>query len=616
MKIFVITFAAFLICSPVFLFGQEKAPVAEDDYYNAFSLRTDTIHVLDNDYSYNEHPLKLYQVLSPSHGEMYWDDSLIYYTPNMYFAGIDTIKYWIIDTENMLFSEFALVYLQVENKSFDTLKINNIHCRINVCGVQFWDMENLSETMFEVPANSGVNAIFSLSLWMGDLNQNYDFHFAGDTWRYGEDYFPGPVMNSTAYTTEYDINWNRVWMLYQTDIDYHRAHWQDAGYEMIENILYWPAKSNPEFAPFYDININGVYDPESGDFPLIKGDQAIYYIYNDDRSVHTQSWGERIGAEIHTMYYAFDRPDDSTLNNTVFASYKIFNKSENDYHDYYLGFFNDIDIGCPNDDYLGTDTVLNSLYGYNSMPYDCSYQYPNNYGDYPPAISLTALNFNITSTMSFYGIWPDPTTTPTFFREYYNYFQAIWRDSTHLTIGGQGYGGTESTMFVYPGNPITGEGWSEVSANNESYDKKGLVSVGPYNFNAGESIELEFAMVFARDYSGGDFAHLNSVGLLKNRITQLIDYYNNSFGVEELQAPQMEFEIYPNPSNNFIIVKTTNNQKNLKYSIYNILGETLMSGIIKNTNQAQINLEKLNNGIYFIRISDGKTFATRKIIKQ
>ncbi|MCD4771953.1 MAG: T9SS type A sorting domain-containing protein [Bacteroidales bacterium] len=612
MKIFVSILTVLLMCSSDVLYGQEKEPIAENDYYDVLSLRSDTLRILENDFAFDEHPFKLFQVLPPSHGEIYWDDSLIYFTPDMYFAGIDSIKYRIIDTENMLFSELATVYLQVENFSFDTLKTNNIHCRINSCGVQFWNMED--KALFEVPANSGINAFFSQSLWMGGFDQYEDLHVAGDTWRYYIDYFPGPVMDSTAYTSEYNINWNRVWMLYKTDIDYHCAHWQDTGYEMIENIYTWPAKSDPELAPFYDLDGNGDYNPENGDYPLIKGDQAIYFIFNDDRAEHTQSGGERIGAEIHTMYYAFNRPDDSTLNNTIFASYKIINKSENDYHDYLIGFYTDFDIGCSWDDYTGTDTVLNSFYGYNGMPYDCSYQYPNNYGDYPPAISLTALNFNITSTITFFG-YQYPTSEPYQDFEFYNYLKAIWCDSTNLTIGNQGYGGTEPTMFIYPGNPVTGEGWSEISANNVPYERHGLISTGQYNFNAGESIELEFALVFARDYSGGDFAHLNSVGLLKNRITQLIDYYNNSFGIDDIKEPQMDIEVYPNPSNNFIIIKSTGNLQNFKYSIYNILGETLMSGTIQNSHQTQINLEKLNNGIYFIRISDGKTFATRKIIK-
>ncbi len=608
------TLTILIICLATIAFAQDKTPIAEDDYYDAFSLRTDTLRVLINDYAYDEHPFKQFFVMAPQYGHIDWGDSLIYYTPDMYFAGPDMIKYRIIDTENMLFSELATVYLNVENKGMDTLRVNNVNCRINACGLQFWNMED--DFLFEVPANSGLNSLFSQSLWMGGFGQDENLHVAGDRYRQSAvDYFPGPVMDSAVYTADYDINWNRVWMLYQTEIDYHRAHWQDAGYEMIENIFEWPAGPDPELAPFYDFDGNGGYNPENGDFPLIKGDQAVYYILNDDRDVHSQTNGEKLGVEIQAMYYAYHRPADSTLDNTVFASYKIINKSENDYHDYLIGFFNYFELGCFTDNYLGTDTVLNSLYGYNMMPYDCEFQYPNSYGDFPPAMSLTALNFDISSTIAFEG-YGAPTNSPQQDYEYYNYLKSVWRDSTHLTVGGQGYGGTESTMFIFPGDPVSGEGWSEVSANNGRSGNSCLMSAGPYNLNAGESIELDFALVFARDYSGGPSAHLNSVSLLKERIAEVQEFYEESLGEEELEFPQKEVEIYPNPFADIITIKTYSNSQNLTYSVFDILGEELVSGTIQNKHQTQINLGKLNSGIYFIHISDGENSVTRKIIKQ
>jgi hypothetical protein len=256
------------------------------------------------------------------------------------------------------------------------------------------------------------------------------------------------------------------------------------------------------------------------------------------------------------------------------------------------------------------------MYGYNATPIDCSNQYPNNYGALPPAISFTALNFDIASTMTFYGWGNVPTSDPQNATEYYNYLKAIWRDSTHLTYGAQGYGGNEPAMFVYPGDPVTGDGWSEVSANNEINDRRGTASAGPYNLAAGESIELDFALVFARAYSGLNLPNLNSVELLKQRIEAVRSYYDNSLGEEELQFPKLEVEIYPNPFVGFVTIKTAGNAKNLIYSVFDILGETQLFGNIHKQTQTLINLEKLNSGIYFIRISNGENFVTKKIICQ
>jgi len=87
-------------------------------------------------------------------------------------------------------------------------------------------------------------------------------------------------------------------------------------------------------------------------------------------------------------------------------------------------------------------------------------------------------------------------------------------------------------------------------------------------------------------------------------------------GEEELQYPQMEVEIYPNPFADFITIKSVNNLQNLTYSVFDVLGEEMISGIVENNNQSQVNLKKLNRGIYFIRIFDGRTFVTRKLLKQ
>jgi hypothetical protein len=612
MKKLTFTLATILICLTTVSFVRGQAPVANDDYYDVFSMRTDTLRVLENDFAFDEHAFKLQHAFSPGHGEIDFDDSLIYLTPDMNFKGVDSLNYIIIDLENNLWSEMATVYLNIDNKGFDTLNTNNIRCRINANGTQFWDMDE--ETLFEAPANSGINALFSQSLWMGAFDQGEVLHVAGYTYAWdGSDFYPGPVMEDASYTNEYDVNWNRVWMLHQTDIDFHRANWQEPGYEMIENISTWPAHFDPSLAPFYDVDGNEDYNPENGDFPLISGDQAIYFVFNDDRGQHAQTNGEKLAMEIHAMYYAYDRPEDSTLNNTIFASYKTINKSGNDYHDYYLGFFNDFDIGCMIDDYVGTDTVLNSMYGYNTTPIDSTFCQIN-YGNYPPALSFTALNFDIASTMSFHGYGEVPTKLPEVDFEYYNYLKAIWLDSTHLTAGGQGYGGAEPINYIYPGNPVTGEGWSEVSANNEIDDRRGLVSTGPYSLDPDDEIELDFALVFARDYTGGDLANLNSVSLLKERIAEVQDFYDGSLGEEEFQLPQVDVEIYPNPFDEFITIKSDINSQNLSYSVFDIIGEVIISGTVQN-NQSQINLKNLIKGIYFIRVSDGRIFETRKIIK-
>ena len=72
--------------------------------------------------------------------------------------------------------------------------------------------------------------------------------------------------------------------------------------------------------------------------------------------------------EVHAMVYAFDAPNDEALSNTIFVNYKFFNRSTNDYHDTYLGLWNDWDIGYAWDDYVGCDVQRGSSFAYNGLP--------------------------------------------------------------------------------------------------------------------------------------------------------------------------------------------------------------------------------------------------------
>lgn len=70
---------------------------------------------------------------------------------------------------------------------------------------------------------------------------------------------------------------------------------------------------------------------------------------------------------------------------------------------------------------------------------------------------------------------------------------------------------------------------------------------------------------------------------------------------------------YPNPVNDILTVTNSNDIETL--SVINMLGQTIISKQI-NSNNAQIDLSSLNNGVYFVKVSvEGKN-KTLKIIKQ
>ena len=119
------------------------------------------------------------------------------------------------------------------------------------------------------------------------------------------------------------------------------------------------------------MNGDGVYDPiGSGDYPLIKGDQAIFFVYNDAKGTHTETGGLPLGVEIQGMAYAYSCANDSALYNTIFTNNKIVNKSGSRIDSAFIGNFTDTDIGWYNDDFIGCDVKRGAYYGYNGTAID------------------------------------------------------------------------------------------------------------------------------------------------------------------------------------------------------------------------------------------------------
>lgn len=75
-----------------------------------------------------------------------------------------------------------------------------------------------------------------------------------------------------------------------------------------------------------------------------------------------------------------------------------------------------------------------------------------------------------------------------------------------------------------------------------------------------------------------------------------------------------KFNIYPNPTEDFINVEA-GNMFDKNYSVYNIFGQTLLSG--KFTKEIKISLKDISTGIYFIRIEENinKEYSDYRFIK-
>jgi hypothetical protein len=483
----------------------------------------------------------------------------------------------------------------------DVLDVNNVHASISSFG-NFFNGAN-----FVVPHTEGISAIYKHSMWIGGLNPSGELHLAAEKYgQGGADFWHGPIADN--YDTSFDDSYNKVWKVNKQTIETHILEFANNGYVVPTELSDWPAHgdvSNGEaenLAPFVDVNGNSIYDPENGDYPAIKGDQTLFIIFNDDREEHTESDGAKLGIEVHAMLYAYTCSDNSiaSLNESVFLSLKIINRKTTSLTDMYVGSFTDFDIGAYYDDFAGCDTTLNMYYAYNSDNVDSL-----SYGINPPAIGVKLLNSDFHSCLTLSNshlITGDPNTTS----DFYNSLLGNWLDSTHLTFGAQGIEGYIPTNFMYSSSPSDSLGWSAFQVGTSGMDIRAVGSVGPYDFNPGNVISLDYAFIYARDES---FDHIENADLLLQNAVGIQDLYDGTVtndclsgvGLEEYEV--FSGTLYPNPSAHSI---TIDSEELGLLQMYNVLGELVFEQD-KQTKQINIKVSDLEPGVYFIKLNNTAT---------
>lgn len=555
------------------------------------------------------------------------------------------------------------------------LDVNNVKALFWNNGVNFWDHQGASK--YYVPKNSTQTSMFSQTLWIGGYDSLRNLKLAGD--RYtgnGNDFFPGPFSN--IYDTVYDTKWNKIWKIERQTVDQFITWYYNPSafpnYQIPNEILDWPAHGNPargqsqNLAPFYDNNKDGIYNPNNGDFPLFKGDMAIWYIINDDRNPHTETGGAKIGIEIQLMAYAYSC--NNAYDNTIFMEYTITKKTPGKLDSTRIAFFSDIDLGYAQDDYIGCDVNRGAYYCYNGNLIDGSGT-PNSYGANPPAQavvvlkgtlmeadmqdnpkldingsqlcdeSINGLNFgdgiSDNEYSGLYGfisinnansVLGDPNSAI----QYYNYMNLFWKDSIKINYGGDGhtngaYG--PNCRYMYPGlsdpcnyglngqAPNGSQNWTEETAGNMAGERRGLGILRPTTLMQNIPQKIEIALVWARD------TVQKSVPALLSAIDTVRYYYESGthpcggtfLSMSKEIAISKPISLYPNPADDILKIDLKRNCI-AEYSIYDISGKLIINGSARVINEFDIQIQSLHPGIYFIKINTEDHIYTKKFIKK
>lgn len=514
------------------------------------------------------------------------------------------------------------VYCIAETMPYGTLHANRISTPVYIFGTLSYDGETAGYQLDM--GDYQASTIFAASVWMG----NRDHMAAGRFMNDGHDFFPGPLRTTDAKSTvEFARMYNRVWHLTREMIDYHIAHCGETDYVPVDDILTWPANGDvsagfaAQLAPYYDADNSGCYNPYAGDYPLIRGDECIFSIFNDGYTTHTESHGNALGVEIHCMTYAFNEPADSALWNSVFVHYDIYNRSQNSYDSTFLGAWTDFDIGYAWDDYIGCDVQNNMFYGYNGKmtdgPGDGAFH------GTPPAQGTLILSHDgeqgMTSFMAYDNSTSSYTGEPMKASDYYYYMRGLMKNGDYPWYGPMG-----GYQYMYPGvsDTVNFVKMYEFTNGNAPGDRRGVGGSGPFTFESGACRHFDVAHLTAwsnESDSVGCFIATLAGQAPELRRQWLRDTTDSGrpFVYRPYSAPheagidgvqQASLQVYPNPTSGMLtaVVPTAG-----EVQLFDMMGRRVLVQQVAG-GKVTLDLGGLPQGIYLLRAAGAVQRVVRK----
>ena len=469
------------------------------------------------------------------------------------------------------------------------LNINNVNARLFNNGGLFW---RGSGFVYTVPKEGQANSIFASGIWIGGQVNN-QLRFAGTT--YGPfEYWPGPL-DANGNPPANCANFDRIYNITSEELETYEQTGQATA-----DIREWPANLG---APVVDGDGNpDNYNLEGGDRPEVIGDQTAWWVMNDVGNAKGWSQTPPIGMEVQVTAFAFRSAN--ALNNTTFYKYKLIYKGSQPLEDTWFGIFVDPDVGDASDDLVGSDTTLGLGFAYNGDNNDAGF---DGYGDQPPAVGYDFFQGPRVDEdgidndgdglvdegadgidndedgeidepdeyerlrMEKFVYWlnagglpygsPDGATG-----DGYRYLQGIWRDGTSMTLGGVGHGGSTPVDYMFPGDPVRQEFWSEentdgAGSRNTPSDRRFMQSTGPFTMMPGDEQEIVFGIVWSQVQAPN--TRLTAIAQLRRDDVFVQGVFNSNFNPPPPPAePNVTAEVldetvtltwdYPATSNNYL----------------------------------------------------------------
>lgn len=460
------------------------------------------------------------------------------------------------------------------------LDINNVRAHLMTGGDMWWDIDK-GIAAYEIPKGSGKHSQFAASCWIGGFDKQGQLKVAAQTYRQdGNDYWPGALDGNGKITPDACANWDRFWKIDRSTINDFIQISKSGGATTsseFKAIREWPARGNRNvvgadgttlitlnnsntYAPFVDLNGNGFYEPDKGEYPDIVGDQYIWWVFNDAGNVKQQSSTAAIGVEVQTSAFAYATQD--FLNNSTFCNYRVINRGALTIDSAYIAVWDDCDLGWAFDDFIGCDTSRGLGIQYNGTNDDGGGGgHPtNSYGLNPPQVGLdffqgprriihrtnesdTFKQLNMTN-FTYYNNDGSIIGNPANGVEIYYYMTGSVRNGQRFSndyqgpcIPSKGYGSGPVSNFVFTGDPGDKSQWSECACCNTPYDRRFIFSSGPFELVPGAINDITFGCIWTDKAGGCPTTNFKTIKNIDDQAQALFDEHFKT--VEGPQAPKM-----------------------------------------------------------------------------
>lgn len=469
------------------------------------------------------------------------------------------------------------------------------------------------QSLLEYPQGSGLTPLFETQLWiyygqnglehgiMPMLSSSMD----GPTRTFGPQFTPG------AYTTPAAAaKYNRTWTVNQDSVQYHRTQWGLPGYGAPAQIAQFPGSGNPSngehpaLLPFANQAPDQQYQWQNGDFPWIQGEKSIFALYSDRGVVKS---GGNATTQVNVSVEVFEHPlaaTDPSLQNAVFTTFRVTNVGTTPIDSLHIGLLADFDIGQADNDYVGTDTSGNFIFGMNYMEDEPA----NGYGPFPPAMAVLALSHPIQSTLRYN---PGMTSAnaqamPTNFQERVRWMKG--RSASNAAL----------PSFYGTGDPLQKQGALDDTLYVNRLDRGMFLTLPVHNLGAGQTACYDFAYVAAQGLS-----RFNSLQVLRNYCSTIQSVYDAAFiscGLERvLNQPQAEpigASLRPNPTTGHLVLDWNGPAvETAEVRVVDVLGRVVINRSISLAGATRILDDGcLDAGNYWISIWNGAQLVHRELI--